>query len=71
MMTGTSGRSALALGKSSRPFIPGMLMSERIKMSDTPPHQRCAEGLLGRIGQIPLYGSLEVLLSRRFGLLGG
>ena len=36
MMTGTSGRNALALGKSSRPLIPGMLMSERIKMSDTP-----------------------------------
>ena len=32
MMTGTSGRRALALGKSSRPLIPGMLMSERIKM---------------------------------------
>ena len=34
MITGTSGRSALALGKSSRPLIPGMLMSERIKISD-------------------------------------
>ena len=32
MMTGTSGRSALALGKSSRPLIPGMLMSERIRI---------------------------------------
>ena len=31
MMTGTSGRSALALGSSSRPLIPGMLMSERTK----------------------------------------
>ena len=36
IMTGTSGRSALAFGRSSRPLIPGMLMSERIKMSDTP-----------------------------------
>ena len=26
MITGTSGRSAFALGKSSRPLIPGMLM---------------------------------------------
>ena len=26
----------MALGRSSRPLIPGMLMSERIKMSDTP-----------------------------------
>src|SRR6516162_4066977 len=36
MMTGTSGRRALALGKSSRPLIPGMLMSERIKINDAP-----------------------------------
>ena len=36
MMTGTSGRRAFALGKSSRPLIPGMLMSESIKISDTP-----------------------------------
>ena len=34
MMTGTSGRSAFALGKSSRPLIPGMLMSETIRMSE-------------------------------------
>ena len=34
MMIGTSGRSALALGKSSRPLIPGMLMSDRIRMRD-------------------------------------
>src|SRR5215831_17148993 len=31
MMTGTSGRRALALGKSSRPLMPGMLISDRIK----------------------------------------
>src|SRR6201981_1257776 len=36
MMTGTSGRKALALGKSSRPLISGMLMSERTRMSCTP-----------------------------------
>src|SRR5215469_14272953 len=36
MITGTSGRRALAFGKSSRPLIPGMLMSERTRMSDTP-----------------------------------
>jgi hypothetical protein len=34
MMIGTSGRAALALGHNSNPLIPGMLMSERIKMSD-------------------------------------
>ena len=34
MMTGTSGRAAFALGSSSRPLIPGMLMSDRIRMSD-------------------------------------
>jgi len=28
IMTGTSGRATLAFGKSSRPVIPGMLMSE-------------------------------------------
>src|SRR6266436_1545282 len=37
-MTGTSGRAALAFGKSSRPVIPGMLMSERIRINDAPPH---------------------------------
>src|SRR5580704_14964146 len=35
MMIGTSGRSALALGRSSRPVIPRMLMSERIKIRRT------------------------------------
>src|SRR6266403_2812184 len=34
MMTGTSGRICLALGKISRPVIPGMLMSDRISISD-------------------------------------
>ena len=29
-----SGRAALAFGKSSRPVIPGMLMSERIRIND-------------------------------------
>src|SRR5215472_1874114 len=33
MMTGTSGRSALAFGRSSRPVMPGMLMSDRIRIS--------------------------------------
>jgi hypothetical protein len=36
IMTGTSGRAALAFGKSSRPVIPGMLMSERIRINDAP-----------------------------------
>src|ERR1019366_7105180 len=36
MMIGTSGRMAFALGRSSRPLIPGMLMSDRIRMIDTP-----------------------------------
>src|SRR6476660_1248082 len=35
-MTGTSGLAALAFGKSSRPVIPGMLMSERIRINDAP-----------------------------------
>ena len=37
MMTGTSGRAAFAFGSSSRPLIPGMLMSDRIRISDAPP----------------------------------
>jgi hypothetical protein len=37
MMIGTSGRAALALGNSSSPLIPGMLMSERIRMSERSP----------------------------------
>ena len=36
MMIGTSGRMAFALGSSSSPLMPGMLMSDRIKMIDTP-----------------------------------
>ena len=34
MMTGTSGRAAFAFGSSSSPLMPGMLMSERIRISD-------------------------------------
>ena len=34
MMTGTSGRIALTLGSISSPVIPGMLMSDRIRISD-------------------------------------
>jgi hypothetical protein len=36
MITGTSGLAALTLGSSSRPVIPGMLMSDKIKMIETP-----------------------------------
>src|SRR5947209_1092369 len=36
MITGTSGRAAFAFGKSSRPLMPGMLMSERIRISEAP-----------------------------------
>ena len=36
-MIGTSGRIALALGNSSSPLIPGMLMSDRIRMRDRSP----------------------------------
>src|SRR3974390_1656429 len=36
MIIGTSGRAALALGSSSTPPLPGMLISDRIKMIDTP-----------------------------------
>src|SRR3954469_10399071 len=32
MITGTSGRAALILGRSSRPLIPGMLMSEKTRI---------------------------------------
>jgi hypothetical protein len=35
-MTGTSGRSAFAFGKSSSPLIPGMLMSDWIRINDAP-----------------------------------
>src|SRR5262245_5636579 len=35
MMIGTSGRAALALGSNSRPVIPGILMSDSIKMIET------------------------------------
>src|SRR5229473_2946681 len=34
IMTGTSGRVAFAFGKSSRPVMPGMLISDKIRMSD-------------------------------------
>src|SRR5260221_213379 len=34
MMTGTSGRIALTLGSISRPVMPGMLISDRIRISD-------------------------------------
>src|SRR5260370_408136 len=37
MMIGACGRRAFALGRSSRPLIPGMLMSDRIRMSDSSP----------------------------------
>ena len=37
MMTGTSGRAALAFGSSSRPLMPGMLMSDRIRIRGAPP----------------------------------
>jgi hypothetical protein len=36
IMTGTSGRSAFAFGESSRPLIPGMLMSDKITINDAP-----------------------------------
>ena len=32
MMTGTSGRASRARGSNSRPLMPGMLMSERMRM---------------------------------------
>jgi hypothetical protein len=35
MMTGTSGRDAFAFGKSSSPLIPGILMSDRIRIKGT------------------------------------
>src|SRR5690348_8890603 len=34
MMTGTFGRSAFTFGSISRPVMPGMLMSDRIKIRD-------------------------------------
>ena len=52
-MTGTSGRSALALGSSSRPLIPGMLMSERIKISDAPAASAMRwSAIWGRLGKL-------------------
>ena len=42
MMIGTSGRIALALGRSSRPLIPGMLMSDGIRIRDFVPSIRNA-----------------------------
>ena len=36
MMTGTSGRAAFAFGRSSSPLMPGMLMSDRIRISEAP-----------------------------------
>src|SRR4249919_2424942 len=34
MMTGTLGRSALTFGSISRPLMPGMLISDKIRISD-------------------------------------
>ena len=34
MMTGTSGRISLTFGSISSPVMPGMLMSDRIRISD-------------------------------------
>ena len=34
MITGTSGRISLTLGSISSPVMPGMLMSDRIRISD-------------------------------------
>ena len=34
MITGTSGRAAFALGRRSSPLIPGILISDRIRMSE-------------------------------------
>src|SRR6185437_8296581 len=36
MMTGTSARSSLTFGSISSPLMPGMLMSDRIRISDCP-----------------------------------
>ena len=60
MMIGTSGRSALALGKSSRPLIPGMLMSDRIKMSEASPASlmRSALGRLGKLHGEPAFAEV-------------
>jgi hypothetical protein len=50
-MTGTSGRSAFAFGKSSRPLIPGMLMSDKIRINDA--HVADAlEGAVRRLGKL-------------------
>ena len=37
MITGTSGRAIRTFGKRFRPLVPGMLISERIKTSVSPP----------------------------------
>ncbi len=53
MMIGTSGRIALAFGNSSSPLMPGMLMSDRIRISDGRRPRRCvASASLRRLGKI-------------------
>ena len=53
MMIGTSGRAALVLGSSSRPLIPGMLMSDRIKISEAASASVMREARQPQIGQTP------------------
>ena len=53
MMTGTSGRISLTFGSISSPVMPGMLMSERIKISDcsrVPAISR--QRVRGRMGEV-------------------
>src|SRR6478752_222946 len=52
MITGTSGRAALAFGNNSRPVIPGMLMSERIRINDAPAASLISLRALCRLSKI-------------------
>ena len=52
MMIGTSGRSALASGNSSRPLIPGMLMSNRMDASEASPASLMHRSAAGQLGEL-------------------
>src|ERR1700719_2505110 len=71
MMIGTSGRAALALGNSSRPLIPGMLISDRIRMRTVAcigDALKCGGGGLGKLHGEPVSAKVaaELLAKQHF-----
>src|ERR1700730_3889932 len=52
MTIGTSGRRAFALRRSSRPVIPGMLMSERTRISERSPASAMHCSAIGRLRKL-------------------